>query len=381
MILAMTAPVRGNSFSKGMKLHAVADSLRSEIAGGTLPVGARLPTEPELANIYQVGINTVRRAVALLVEEGIVDRRQGSGTYVLDVPANHAPGASARSVGVLVPSTSYFYPRIITGIERAFSAQSVNVLLASSEYRPDLERKHIRRFLDSGVQGLVLVPNLHLLDDPQAHVDSLRDLPVPYVLTERRPQRPAPDDPTNFVVTDHAAGVHTAIRHLVQLGHRRIGYLGRIRTGTASPIADGFARACAQLDLRPAPEAIVRREVWSTAEIAEYARICRTHEITAVFCHGDRDAASLLVQARALGLEVPRDLALITYDDEVADLGDPPLTAVAPPKEAVGAVSADLLLKLLDDPGAPAHRVELLPRLVVRASCGAQVAVELAASR
>ncbi|MBM2615071.1 GntR family transcriptional regulator [Actinoplanes sp. LDG1-06] len=354
-----------------MKAWALAEVLRKEIAGGVWPVGGRLPTEPDLARRHDIAINTVRRAVGLLVDEGLVDRRQGSGTYVRVRP-DQTPGEAARVVGVLVPSTSYFYPRIITGIERVLSANGVNVMLASSDYRPDREAAHLRRFLDSAVDGLILVPNLHLMTDPQAYVESLRSLPVPYVLTERRPPAPAPDDPTNYVVTDHAAGVHTAINHLVKLGHRRIGCLGRVRTGSSAAVSEGFRQTCARLDLPVVPEAVVCHEVWTTEQIADFARRCRDHEVTAVFCHGDRDAASLLARAQALGLRVPHDLALVTYDDEVADIGNPPLTAVAPPKQAVGAASAELLLKLMADEAAPVHRMELQPQLVLRDSCGAR---------
>ncbi|MFF0793531.1 substrate-binding domain-containing protein [Streptomyces spiralis] len=73
----------------------------------------------------------------------------------------------------------------------------------------------------------------------------------------------------------------------------------------------------------------------------------------------------------ARGLSVPEDLALISYDDVFAAPGAPPLTAVAPPKRAVGAAAVDLLLRRLrSGPALPVHRLELLPELKVRASCG-----------
>lgn len=355
-----------------MKSALVAERLREEIASGRWPVGMRLPTEPHLAETYAVGLNTVRRAVGILVAEGVVDRRQGSGTYVTAIPARSA--GSGHLVGVLVPSTSYYYPRVIEGIERVLAAAGAGVILASSEYRPHLEGERVARLLDSGAQGLILVPNLHVMDDPQAHVDSLRELPVPYILAERRPPSPDPDDPTSYVVTNHAGGVYAAMRHLVRLGHTRIGHLGRVRTGTGKIITDGYERAVQGLGTTRIPEAIVAHEEWAPDGIFEFARACRDNQVTAVFCHGDRDAATLLASARRLGMRVPDDLALVTYDDEVAELGDPPLTAVAPPKGELGALAAELLLRrLTTGPTVPPHRVELQPRLIVRASCGATV--------
>jgi GntR family transcriptional regulator of arabinose operon len=357
-----------NSFHQGMKLQTLLDDLRREIAEGVWPLGARLPTEPELAKRHGVGINTVRRVIGLLVDEGVVDRRQGSGTYVLRLPA---PPTGRRLVGMLVPSTAYFYPRIIAGAERVISAGGASVLLASSDYRLDLERAQLQRFLDIGVEGLILVPNLHLMDEPQRYIDQLRALPVPYVLAERRPPSPAPDDDTTFVATDHAAGAYTSLRHLAELGHRRVGFLGRLRTGSAESVAVGFKQAFRELGFERVPEAEVRREEWTLEQIGDYAETCARLGVTAVFCHGDEDAAALVVRTRRLGHAIPEDLAVVAYDDEVAHLGETPLTAVGPPKDEVGSIAARLLLSRLDDPTSPAQRIELLPRLIVRASSGA----------
>lgn len=367
MISAMTASKGENSFPKGMKSEFVARQLCERILHEGWSVGTKLPTEPELAESYGVGLNTVRRAVGILVAEDVVVRRQGSGTYVASLP----PAPRRRLLGVLVPSTSYYYPRVIEGIERAATAAGAGVILASSENRLNLEQEQTRRLIDSGVDGLILVPNLNLSDDPQAHVDALGRLPVPYVLVERRPPAPAPDDATSYVVTHHAGGVFAALRHLVGLGHTRIGYLGRLRTGTATVITEGFALAVSSLGLEPVPEAAVQRVAWTSEEVHDYAAMCREQGITAVFCHGDRDAAMLLAHARRLGLRVPQDLAVVAYDDDVAEFGDPPLTAVAPPKAEVGALAAEFLLRRIEEgPDVPARRIELQPRLVVRASCG-----------
>jgi DNA-binding LacI/PurR family transcriptional regulator len=352
-----------------MKFRLLAERLRQQISDGDWPVGGRLPTEPQLAAVHAVGVNTVRRAVGLLVAEGIVERRQGSGTYVAQRPL--ATSTGRRLVGVLVPSTSYYYPRVIEGIERELTAAETGFILASSEYRPDLERMQLRSLLDSGVEGLILVPNLHVMQQPQAHVDSLRELPVPYVLVERRPPRPTPDDTTSYVVTHHTGGVFTAVRHLVELGHTRIGYLGRLRTGTSEEITEGFEHSMRTFGVGPVSQAVVRRELWSTDEIGAFAQDCREHRVSAVFCHGDRDAATLLAHARRLGMRVPEDLAIVAYDDEVAELGDPPLTSVAPPKAELGALAAELLLRRITAGAALSpRRIELQPRLIVRASCG-----------
>jgi DNA-binding LacI/PurR family transcriptional regulator len=303
------------------------------------------------------------------VREQIVLRRQGAGTFVR---SESAPIMSGRPlVGVLVPSTTYYYPRVIDGLQRVFRGAGVGVVLVCSKYDLDVERDELQTMLETGVQGLLLVPSLHLMDNAQSYVDSLRDLPVPYVLAERRPPAPEPDDPTTFVGTDHAGGVCKAIRHLKSLGHRKIGFLGRVSTGTSEQVADGFEQAVELLGVEAA--ATVRRLLWQSQDISVFARHCAEIGVTAVFCHGDRDAAALIVAARRLGLSVPGDLAVVAYDDEVAEVGDVPLTAVSPPKSEVGALAAQLLLHRIEGGrNVASQQVLIQPRLVVRASCGAR---------
>ncbi|WP_344333309.1 substrate-binding domain-containing protein, partial [Kitasatospora putterlickiae] len=94
--------------------------------------------------------------------------------------------------------------------------------------------------------------------------------------------------------------------------------------------------------------------------------------VAAALVHNDQDALQLLPLLRARGVRVPEDLALVSYDDVFAALGAPPLTAVAPPKRAVGAAAVDLLVRRLAATGSdlPVHHLELLPGLTVRESSG-----------
>jgi DNA-binding LacI/PurR family transcriptional regulator len=121
---------------------------------------------------------------------------------------------------------------------------------------------------------------------------------------------------------------------------------------------------------------------------------CAAAEATALLVHSDREAISLVEQAQERGMRVPADLAVIAYDDEVAALADPPLTAVRPPRAAIGASAVELLTRRLgitradgdstrdgvgagSDPATgadrPVHRVELSPHLIVRASTAPRV--------
>ncbi|NEE02737.1 GntR family transcriptional regulator [Phytoactinopolyspora halotolerans] len=357
-----------NSTPKVARFRALADQIRQEITNGRWHVGGRLPTEQELARTHAVSLNTVRRAISVLATENLVVRRQGSGTYVTAIPGGGRP----RFIGVLVPSNTYYYPRVIEGIERATSAGSVKLVLACSEYDPELEFVQLQRLVEAGVAGIIVVPNLHLSPDPVAHLERLTDLPVPYVLAERRPVDPAPDDSTAFVCTNFVGGGYLAVRHLHGLGRRRVGYLGRSGTATSEQVYAGFREAIDDLGVAPPQSALVRRPEWSGDDLADYARICVDEGLDAVFCLGDREATGVLNHVRRLGARVPEDVAIVAYDDEVAELADIPLTAVSPPKSEIGRLAAETLLRRIElGPSAPINQIVLQPRIAVRASCGA----------
>ncbi|MER5963393.1 substrate-binding domain-containing protein [Streptomyces sp. NPDC002057] len=352
-----------------LKFRALTAELRRGILDGTWPPGSKLPTERALATETGVSVTTVRRAYEDLVGLGLVERRQGAGTF-----AAHRPERTGgqRIVGVLVPDTTFYYPRVLQGIEKELAEAGARLVLACSHYDPDEEDAALARLLSAGVHGLLLVPGLHTAADPGRRAEELLALPVPAVLVERRLAAYGPGDPTEHVCTDHEGGAYDAVRHLRALGHERLGLVARTDAPTTAPIESGFARAVTDLALPGAPA--YERDVmarWDPDRADRALAALRAAGVTAALCFGDREAALMLGAARRAGVRVPGDLALISYDNEFADVAEIPLTAVSPHKYQLGRLAAQILLRrLAEGEAAPLHQVQLRPRLVVRASCG-----------
>ncbi|GAA1354068.1 GntR family transcriptional regulator [Streptomyces beijiangensis] len=355
--------------ARELKFRRLAGELRRNVIDGTWPPGSKLPTEQALSTETGLSITTVRRAYEELVDQGLVVRRQGAGTFVAAEVAPNPQGQ--RVVGVLVPDTVLYYPRAIQGIEQALSQAHARLVLASSHYEREAEDAAITQLLASGVHGLLLVPTLHELADPTARAAHLLSLPVPVVLVERRFAAAGPADATEHVCTDHEGGAYDAVRHLRDLGHVRIGLVLRTDGPPAAPITSGFERALADFALPWIPRQQDRRDAWD-AERADLAVAgLRAEGVTAVLCFGDREASLLLGAARRSGVTVPDDLAIIAYDNEYADVAEVPLTAVSPPKFRLGQLAAQVLLQRMEHgAGFPIHQIHLRPRLIVRASCG-----------
>lgn len=361
----MLVPGTPSFETRELKFQRIADRLRREIRDGDHAPGSRLPTEQELARAWAVSVSTIRRAMDDLVEEDLVVRRQGAGTFVRAAdPVDRKPAL----IGVIVPHSSFYYPQVLRGVEEARAEAGARLQYACSDYRQDVEVKLLREMLNAGVDGLLLVPTLNGPEHPDLYLRRLSELPVPVVLMERRGQ--SLDDRTEHVCTHHEAGAYDAVHHLAGLGHSTIGLVLRSPSPTAEPVTAGYRRAMAGLGGKQA-EFLAALEEWGPATADRCLRRLREAGCTAALCFGDRQAALLVPAARRAGLSVPHDFALVAYDDEIADLPDVPLTAVAPPKRLVGRTAAELLLNRLKNPSQVVHQTLLRPQITIRTSCGA----------
>lgn len=327
----------------------------------------------DFAEELRVSAVTVRRDVEALAERGLVARVHGGALLpeTASPPSPPPPAAPGPGLvlGLVVPAADYYYPEVIKGAREAAAARGIRLVLGISQYRPDEERAQVRQLLGHGIDGLLIAPC-----SPVGDQDWLAALGVPFALVERRSGDDVPG--AERVVTDHAYGARLAVRHLAGSGRERIGLLLRADSPHSALVQEGYLDGLASLGL-PAPQSLrftitapetdpLRRD----AQLDDFVRAVEDGLLDAVLVHNDHDAIVLLPRLRARGLSVPGDLAIVAYDDEVAALADIPLTAVAPPKRAVGVAAVDLLALRIGDPARPRHHLSILPELKVRASSG-----------
>ncbi|AKU17108.1 substrate-binding domain-containing protein [Luteipulveratus mongoliensis] len=345
-------------------------------------------TVRELAQTLGVAAVTVRVDVRELARRGLLNRVHGGATRIaspgtglshLAAPAGatgSGPAAAgepgrAYTFGVVVPHASYYYPKVVSGAREAADARGARLILGVSQNDVAEERALVARLLDSGVDGLVIASRY----DPQHSPDTqawLRGLPVPVVLAERRAGWESGS--VEHVATDHERGAFDAVQHLAGLGHQKIGLL-HFATITAPRLRTGYEAALEALSLSVPPPEVPQDLLTESPQELEakadaIAEAVRQGSLDALIVHHDVAALPLVSRLRQAGISVPGDLAVMAYDDELAALSDPPLTAVAPPREAVGATAVTLLTQRLNDPTRPLHHLLLRPELRVRASCG-----------
>ncbi|MEU9856311.1 LacI family DNA-binding transcriptional regulator [Streptomyces sp. NPDC047974] len=331
----------------------------------------------DVAEEMGVSAVTVRQDVRELAGRGLVVRVHGGAMAPSVAQAADAAGAAPRPArgqgnvfGLIVPPGSYYYPEIIRGVQDAARAQGVRIVLAVSGETPADNQEQVRRLIAADVDGLLLMPRAGL--EPVDLAEKwLAGLDVPVVLLDRRAGGSV--GRLEQVASDHAYGAGLAVRHLAERGHGRIALVARVESPNTPLIREGYVAACQALGLPTGPEyGIEPADGAAPAEwFEEFARAVEAGEVQAALVHNDLDAVALVGFLQARGLRVPEDLAMVTYDDEVAELSDVPLTAVAPPKRAVGAWAVDLLRRRIADPAAPMAELLLRPELRVRDSSGA----------
>ncbi|MCT4351792.1 LacI family transcriptional regulator [Streptomyces sp. Je 1-79] len=319
---------------------------------------------------------TVRRDVEILADRGLVARVHGGAmlpeTWAETATAETGAASSSRGrervIGLIVPSADYYYPEVIKGAREAAAARNVRLVLDISGYDADEERAQVERMVGDGIDGLLVVPS-----GPRGWYE---ELPVPVVIVERRPEA---DDVAGIdhVLSDHVHGARLAVRHLVEAGRRRLVLLVRGTSPTAQWIIEGFAGGvrAAGLDAPGAASVVDTGDAGPGSPeydgpFEELLDAAAEGRVDAVIAHPDNEALALLRRLRARSIQVPGDVAIVAYDDEVAGLADVPLSAIAPAKHEVGASAVELLVRRLDQPDAPRHRLFVLPRLRARSSSG-----------
>ncbi|WP_327308999.1 substrate-binding domain-containing protein [Streptomyces sp. NBC_01298] len=329
----------------------------------------------EVAEEIGVSAVTVRQDVRDLAGRGLVVRVHGGAMSPAAAQAADTSRPATRPVsrgdafGLIVPPGDYYYPEIIRGVQDAARTHGVRIVLAVSGETLTDNREQVRRLVAAGVDGLLLMPRAGL--EPAGTEQWLAGLDIPVVLVDRRAGAHA--GRLEQVASDHAHGAGLAVRHLAELGHERIALVARTESPNTPLIREGYAMACQALGLTAGPEYRVDPTDGpaSTEWFEELVRAVEAGDVRAALVHNDLDAVTLVGLLQARDLRVPEDLAIVTYDDEVAELSNVPLTAVAPPKRAVGAWAVDLMRRRIADPASPLAELLLRPELRVRDSSGA----------
>ncbi|MEU7743434.1 LacI family DNA-binding transcriptional regulator [Nonomuraea sp. NPDC049158] len=180
-----------------------------------------------------------------------------------------------------------------------------------------------------------------------------------------------PDAPVSSVGCTNFAGGLSATQHLLNLGHRRIAYLGGPATAAVNQARmQGFRAAMEAAGVAVPPEYVRTTGFCYPHGLQEGAAVLDLRPApTAIFAAGDESALGAIQAARARGLRVPEDLSVVGFDDtEIATMTSPRLTTVRQPLREMGAVALRTALRLAAGERIDSRHVELATELVIRDS-------------
>ena len=329
------------------------------------------PSVRDVAERAGVSVGTVSHALnhPERVAGSTLDRVHaaiGELGFVRSETARHLRRGGSPLVGVLVHDISNpFFTEAARGIEDRLREDGRVPMLGSTDSDPDRERELMSMLAGLDVRGVIVTPTMSTLDN----LAVLAGRGIRGVLMDHPPISAE----LSTVSGDDVAGARAAITHLVEIGHRRIGFInGPLSVRQSVDRRDGVLTALADAGLEPAA---VLMEVEAVSDGRSYtadagaagaaALLDGAGALTALFCANDQLAIGAIREVRRRGLEIPGDVAIVGYDDvAVASELITPLTSVHVPMRDIGRAAADLLL----DEGSEVRHVTFAPGLVVRAS-------------
>lgn len=338
-----------------------------------LPVKATLNIE-DIAKASGVSRSTVSRVINN--DPNVSDKTRGKVLAVVK-RLNYHPNAAARSLaagrtrvlGLVIPMgvsalfTDPYFPQLIQGVSSACNAHDHSVMLWLAE--PEYERRTVRQILHGNlIDGVILASQLN--DDPVGQ--ALIEGDVPFILVGRHPT----NDSLNYVDVDNLVSAREVVMHLLRLGRHRIATI----TGPQNMIAGADRRAGYEAALRQRGLPI-ERDLMVDGEFSEaggYAAMTRLlpHNPDAVFAASDVMALGAIRAVREAGLRIPEDIAIVGFDDMPFSASTTPtLTTVSQPVYRSGAIAAETLIDIIENPNSQPRRIVLPTKLVIRQSCGA----------
>ena len=268
------------------------------------------------------------------------------------------------TIGVIVPDlTNPLFPPIVRAVERTLGKEGYVTILADSDNNRETEGAILDSLLARQVDGLILA-TAWLHDDI---VTKCQEQKVPFVLVNRT----VLDTGVTSVVTNDVHGIRLAVDHLLQLGHRKLAYVGGpLNTSTGTGRRAGFLAALKAYRLAVREKLVVDCATFTVQAGAAAARELlgsANRSFTAIVAANDMLALGCYDALTEAGLTCPSDISVTGYNDmPFADRFNPPLTTLRIPHDQIGVQSSLLLLRMMRDPKVIVPSVHLEPLLVVR---------------
>lgn len=331
-------------------------------------------TLKDIARVTGVHVSTVSRALDPVerkaITEEVVNRIQAAADMLGYRPNRIAAGlrtSRTMTVGVMIPDiTNVIFPPILRGIESVLEPLGYASIIVNTDSERDRESRLVDVLRDRGVDGIIHTAALR--SDPSIAKAAEEGLPV--VTLNRKVE----NTEIPYVINDEEAGVCGMLRHLRDLGHRRIANLaGPQDLSTGQLRLAAFHMAANSMSIEVDPSLVVTAIRFDEHEGARCVRelLSAGRNFTAILCANDRLALGAIDELREHGIDCPREVSVTGFNDmPFLELIRPKLTTVRIQQHSAGRTAATILLQLMNSQTSEEVPLEtILPvELVIRES-------------
>lgn len=334
----------------------LADCLREKIRSGKIKEGEKLPSESEMINTYHLGRLTIRDALAILVNEGLLEKRHGKGTFC----KTNITAPKHRIDVILNLSDMSFTPYFLRSICGVLEADNINIILSDTRNQTENICDSLEKALNESSNGVIFQPVSTESTASPALCESLSRLSaahIPYIMIDTFYS----NVPEAYVVMDDILAGEMAADYLISLGHERLCMIEHHGNTDSALRLKGFSSRCLT------PPYVIDYDDHLEASLR--AMLENERDITGIFLF-DGMAKKCYDILQSLNISIPHDISVISIDDTiVAKTLSPALTSIVHPKEEMGKAAAKLILKLIDGELSWPQKKVFAPALAVRQSC------------
>ncbi len=335
----------------------LADTLREQIRNGEIKVGDKLQSETEMIRNYRLGRLTIREALGILVNEGLIEKRHGKGTFCKTniVEKKHRVDIFLNLAEV------DFIPYYLRSICAVLDSENVNIVMGDTRNDADVICNLLENALLDGTDGIIFQPSNTDENAPeklQSVLKSLEDVSVPYVMIDTFYK----NVPESYVVMDEHQAGKIAADYFVRLGHTELCAVGCSGRVDSSERIEGFVSG-----LKIKPQII---EYSKNLKAALEAVISENSNITGIFCFNDGVAKRCYDILSSMNISIPEQMSVISVDDTIiASTLSPTLTSVIHPKEHLGKEAAKAILSIISGESVWPYKKVFQPSMAIRKSC------------
>jgi len=380
-----------NHYSASTPIYQqVQNMIVSEVFNKLNP-GDKIPNELELCKNYNVSRTTIRQALNYFIEKDYIRRFKGKGSFLNKKPEI----ILQKDISLPVPTINFIVPCImntgtianqIHAIEKITFEKGYQLVIHNVDNNPNKFEKYIQTIIKTnGNSGVIFIPLFEYENTRGENIkfmEKLKENNIPVVVIDRLllntdiqelPGSNFNDIPSadyDFVIPDNVYGGYLATKHLLELGHKKIAYIGEPVSHAGYSRLQGYVKALKEFGVDIDCNIICRlSELYKWDQTEEIIKGILHKDITAIFAEHDLIAREVLLDLQKMNIKVPDEISLIGYDDlDSAQYLSVPLTTIRQPVIKEVELATEILFDKIQNKNTNIKQIILPVELIVRKS-------------